>query len=241
MMDNVLSWLSKGETFRLDEGFLMLLGNPSLFQRDELKALLERERRSGVFHQAWFRGYRVSFCPPLFGASAVAMYTEAIARMGVKRIVACGYVGGIAPDLEIGSYVICSAAVGLDGCTAGYGMSGKQVEGSRSLSERLGQLLARRSAKYGSGTVVSIDNLMMEDDDMIRGFSERGYAAVDLETACLFALGEILDLEVAAFHIVSDHPQRKKLDSGQYHEASFAQQMEIALNSLTDLGNTNVR
>ena len=67
------------------------------------------------------------------------MYTDAVARLGVKRIVACGYVGGITPDLEIGSYVICSAAVGLDGCTAGYGMRGKQVAGSRSHSERLGQ------------------------------------------------------------------------------------------------------
>ena len=36
--------------------------------------------------------------------------------------------------------------------------------------------------------------------------------AVDLETACLFALGETLDSEVAALHIVSDHPQKKKID-----------------------------
>ena len=236
MMDNVLTWLTRGESVRLDESFLMLFSNPASFHGDILQGMLASDRRSGLFRQALFRGCRVSYCPPLLGAPAVAMYTEAVARLGVKRIVACGYVGGIAPDLEIGSYVICSAAVGLDGCTAGYGMSGKQVAGSRSLSEQLGQLLARHSAKYGSGTVVSIDNLMIEDDDMIRDFSERGYAAVDLETACLFTLGELLDLEVAAFHIVSDHPERKKLDPERTHEASFSQQMEIALMGLTGFG-----
>ena len=39
MMDNVLSWLTKGESVRLDDDFLMLLGNPSLFQCDTLSSL----------------------------------------------------------------------------------------------------------------------------------------------------------------------------------------------------------
>ena len=88
MMDNVLTWLTRGESVRLDESFLMLFGNPALFDGEVLQGMLASERRSGLFHQAWFRGCRVSYCPPLFGAPAVAMYTEAVARLGVKRIVA---------------------------------------------------------------------------------------------------------------------------------------------------------
>ena len=63
--------------------------------------------------------------------------------------------------------------------------------------------------------------------------------SVSLDADFLMLLGNPslfqLDLEVAAFHIVSDHPRKKTIDLEKYHEASFSQQMEIALATLTGL------
>ena len=71
MMDNVLTWLTRGDSVRLDESFLMLFSNPASFHGDILQGILASERRSGLFHQALYRSCRVSYCrlfselPPL--------------------------------------------------------------------------------------------------------------------------------------------------------------------------------
>ena len=86
--------------------------------------------------------------------------------------------------------------------------------------------------KYAAGPIVSIDTPMLESDAMIIDFDKRGYCAIDLETACLYAVGTRLGLEVAAIHIVSDSPGQKEADEELHHEASFAEQVEIAINGL---------
>lgn len=81
----------------------------------------------------------------------------------------------------------------------------------------------------------------MTSDEMIRDFSGGGHAAVDLETACLSTLGELLDLELAAIRIVSDYPEKKKLDPERTREASFSQKMGIAVMGLTGFGRASGR
>ena len=122
MKRNVLNWLTKGDnSMRLDENFLMLFGNPYLFQEHNFRTLFSRVSSAGVFYRGVFQGQALSFCHPLFGAP-------------------------------------------------------------------------------------SIDALMLEDDRMIEDFVERGFQAVDLETACLYSLGAHLGMQVASLHIVSDNP-----------------------------------
>ena len=82
------------------------------------------------------------------------------------------------------------------------------------------------------GPIASIDTPMIENDAMIRDFERKGYLAVDLETACLYAVGTQLGLEVACIHIVSDSPGQKDVDKDLRHEASFVEQVEIAIHGL---------
>ena len=231
-----VNWLSKGEdNISLEPDMLMLFGNPDLFQENQLISLFEHISPVGVFFKGTYGGCSLTYCRPLFGAPIVAMYLEVAARLGVKNIVACGYVGGILADIEVGSYVVPAVAYGLDGCTRNYSPDCLSFPSYGALTSRLCTLLDRQKAKYTVGSIVSIDALMLENDALIEDFARQRYCAVDLETACLYALGARLGLNVASIHIVSDSPGQKLIDRHLHHEASFPEQLKVAIDGLTSL------
>ena len=233
MKQVAVNWLTKGDVgISLEPEMLMLFGNPDLLQEDQLLSHFERVTPEGVFYRGIVKGRALTFCRPLFGAPVVAMYLEVAALLGVKRVVACGYVGGVLRDIDVGSYVIPSSAYGLDGCTRNYSPKDPSCFSSESLTSRLCQFSDFRGARYAVGPIVSIDTPMLEDDAMIGDFQYEGYLAVDLETACLYTVGTRLGLQVASIHIVSDSPGQKETDQELLHEASFAEQVEIAINAL---------
>jgi purine-nucleoside phosphorylase len=234
MAENVCSWLTRGDTaMRLEPDFLMLFGNPYLFQQDKLMDAFSEIAPAGLFHTGTYRNKRVSFCFPLFGAPSVAMYTEVIARLGGKNIVACGYVGGIDGDMAIGSYFIGEAAHGFDGCSRSYSPDNQRAIGCETLIKTLRASANERKTAHLTGSIASIDALMLEDDEMIADLQAKGFAAIDLETACLYNLAQSLDLCAGAVHIVTDNPTRKLIDRDNYHEASFSDQIQIALSALS--------
>lgn len=233
MKQVAVNWLTKGDdTISLEPEMLMLFGNPDLFQEDQLSGLIDHVTPQGVFYRGIYRGRALSYCRPLFGAPIVALYVEVAALLGVKKIVACGYVGGVHKDVDVGSYVIPSGAQGLDGCTRAYSPEGFFSPAHDSLTSRLCGLLDSRGVKYTVGPIVSIDTLMLENDEMIRGFAGEGYYAIDLETACLYAVATRLGLQAASIHIVSDSPGQKNVDKELRHEASFVEQVDIAVRGL---------
>ena len=230
MKQVAVNWLSKGDvSISLEPEMLMLFGNPDLFQEDQLVNLFECVTPVGVFYRGTYKGRALSYCRPLFGAPIVAMYLEVAALLGVKKIVACGYVGGVLKDIDIGSYVIPSGAYGYDGCTRNYTPEDGFATSSESLTSNLCRFSDRCGARYAVGPIVSIDTPMLENDAMIRDFERMGYLAVDLETACLYTVGTRLGLKVASIHIVSDSPAQKEVDKDLHHEASFVEQVEIAI------------
>ena len=233
MKQVAVNWLSKGDvSISLEPEMLMLFGNPDLLQKDQFTSLFECVTPLGVFYRGIYKDRALTYCRPLFGAPIVAMYLEVAALLGVKKIVACGYVGGVPKDIDVGSYVIPSGAYGLDGCTRNYAPEGPFSLSSESLTSRLCRFADRREAKYVVGSIVSIDTPMLENDAMIRDFDSKGYCAIDLETSCLYAVGTRLGLQVASIHIVSDSPGQKEVDKVLHHEASFVEQVEIAIDGL---------
>ena len=102
-----------------------------------------------------------------------------------------------------------SGAYGLDGCTRNYSPEDSFSPSSESLTSRLCRLSDRRGSRYAVGPIVSIDTPLLENDEMIRDFENKGYFAVDLENACLYVVGTRLGLQVASIHIVSDSPKTK--------------------------------
>ena len=230
-----VNWLTRGdEGFSLEPDMLMLFGNPDLLQEDQFTGLFESIEPAGVFFRGIFKRKALTLCRPLFGAPIVAMYTEVAALLGVKKIIACGYVGGVADKLGVGSYLVPTNAYGLDGCTRSYSPESGFSRSSDSLTSKLCSTLDCYSAKYTEGSIVSIDTLMLENDAMVESFARDGYYAVDLETACLYTVAKRMGVQATSIHIVSDSPRRKDIDKQLRHEASFLEQIEIALRALSD-------
>jgi purine-nucleoside phosphorylase len=74
---------------------------------------------------------------------------------------------------------------------------------------------------------------MLESDAVVADMQRQVCSFIDLETACLFALGAEQKVKMAAIHIVSDNPASKEIDPQGRHEASFGEQIQIALAVLT--------
>ena len=233
MKQVAVNWLSKGDiSISLEPAMLMLFGNPDLLQEDQLISLFECVTPVGVFYRGIYKGRALTYCRPLFGAPIVALYLEVAALLGVKKIVACGYVGGVLKDIDIGSYVIPSGAYGFDGCTRNYAPEDPFSTSSESLTSKLCKFSDRYGVRYAVGPIVSIDTPLLENDAMITDFGRKGYLAVDLETACLYSVGTRLGLQAASIHIVSDSPAQKEVDKDLHHMASFVEQVEIAIKGL---------
>ena len=147
-----VNWLSKGDaSISLEPEMLMLFGNPDLFQEDRLTSLFDCVTSLGVFYRGVSRDRALTYCRPLFGAPIVAMYVEVAALLGVRKIVACGYVGGVAKDIDVGSYVIPSSAYGLDGCTRNYSPEAILARSNECLTSRLCRISDLRGAQVRSG------------------------------------------------------------------------------------------
>jgi purine-nucleoside phosphorylase len=233
MRDNVRNWLLQDKLeAKLNKNFLLLFGNPYLFQRNKFMSLFDSFEKVGLFYNATHEGNTVSFTEPVFGGPMTSMYVELLPDLGVENIIACGYVGGLTEKAEIGSYVIPTSACAMDGSTRSYYPSRKRFHSTEWLNQIIRDILHERSAKYEHGPIISIDALLVEDDAMVEDYMQKGFCAIDLETACFYALGSRLGLNVAAIHIVTDNPVAKKIDPEKFHEASFVEQIQIALEAL---------
>ncbi|MBM4049938.1 MAG: hypothetical protein FJ279_32985 [Planctomycetes bacterium] len=224
----------------LGENLLLLFGNPDEFDAPRVKEKFDSVEQVGVFLKGRYRvaGQEglLSYTTPKFGAPIVSHYVEVAAMAGVKRIISVGYVGGLADDVRVGELFLCDRAMGLDGTTRSYFGGPREFAATPRLSAALEKTARAAGVGLSRGTVVSIDALMLECSAWVAEWRAAGYGAVDLETACLFGLGEKLGLECAALHIVSDSPYRSDTDREARHMASLDDQLRIALESMIGAG-----
>ena len=131
------------------------------------------------------------------GPSAAIVLTE-LAEHGVQRAIRVGSCGALDPNLRLGDLLVIESALSDDGTS-------RRLAATESVSADTG--LSSRLAAAADGvpvTVASTDLFYELDGERPRSWSERGATAVEMEAATLFALGERLDVAVAAVVAVSD-------------------------------------
>ena len=219
----------------LPEGLLLLFGNSDLYRPEGILSPLEKVERIGGFFTGLYGGQPVAFTTPKFGAPIVAMLLEVAALAGVRRVVGIGYVGGLQPDVRIGDLFVPTRALSLDGTTAAYFGPRHESEPAAALAEELQRRASAAGVGVSHGTVVSIDALMLETAEQIQEWREAGYSAVDLETACLFAVGAHVGLSCAALHIVSDNQVIRDLDRERKHHVAREEQVTMGVEAVVAL------
>jgi len=227
--------LGNTPTDKLPERCLFLFGNPDLFHGERVFSLFNNVQKIGVFYYGKYNNTPICITTPKFGASITSLYIEVLGMTSVRKIMAIGYTGALLHEMEIGQYFLPTSAIAQDGTTSSYFPEKNEFFPSHHSLEILRQILLDSDCPFYEGTIISIDALLLENPIMIKSFANKGYKAVDLETACLFALSSHLNLSVSALHIISDNQAAQLMDKNHIVKKTFPHLLHCALNALVQM------
>lgn len=133
------------------------------------------------------------------GAPSAAIVIRELAELGARRAIRVGTCGALDDSLELGDLLRAESALGDNGVNTALGAHEEPVPADPGLLARL------RAAGAGSAVTVATADLFYEDSGAPRArWVEAGAAAVDMETAAIYALGPQLDVAVASLLVVTD-------------------------------------
>jgi uridine phosphorylase len=138
------------------------------------------------------------------GSPMVASLAEELIAMGAQRLVLLTGGGGLQPDLRPGDIVVCSQAIRDEGTSYHYLPPGKYVNADSDLMERLEVELARHGKSCTFGTTWTTDAGFRETVEEVQRYQAEGVKTVEMETAGLYAVGQVRDIPVAAVVVVMD-------------------------------------
>ena len=132
------------------------------------------------------------------GAPAVVALAEQMIAWGTERLVILSLAGALQPELEPGSIVVAAGAVRDEGTSYHYLPPAEQVQASPRLVGEISSALAIRGLAHARGIVWSTDGAYRETREEAEYFAAKGVQAVDMESAGLFALGQVKGVETAS-------------------------------------------
>jgi uridine phosphorylase len=158
------------------------------------------------------------------GAPAAAMVLEELVALGATRFVSLGFAGALSSELDFDDVVVCSKALRDEGLSHHYLAPARYSFPSSTLRTELRDALARDGGTVVEGPSWTIDAIFRETLSEAIAYRDEGILTVEMEAAALFAVGEVLGMEVAGIFTISDHllahdewklaPERKSGDVG---------------------------
>lgn len=136
-----------------------------------------------------------------FGGPNIAALVEELSSFGVREFILWGYCGGISASSRIGSLYIAGRALREDGTSYHYLEDDNEFVSSGWVKEW--SPVAEREG-FQCADVWSTDAIYRETQQKIADYAQRGMAAVEMETASLYAVCQAKGLKAAAFLVVSD-------------------------------------
>jgi uridine phosphorylase len=133
------------------------------------------------------------------------MVLEELVELGATRFVSLGFAGALSNDLDFDDVVVCSKALRDEGVSHHYLAPARYSFPSPMLSAHLLQVLSGGGEQASEGPSWTIDAIFRETIAEATAYRDEGILTVDMEAAALFAVGEVLGVEVAAIFTISDH------------------------------------
>jgi DeoD family purine-nucleoside phosphorylase len=179
------------------------------------QALLERPKMFNHNRGLWGYTGTASDGEPLtiqstgMGGPSAAIVISELVALGARRFVRVGTCGAIDPSLELGRLLIATAAIPADGTSQALGSNGP-VPASPNL---LAELATAAGGEVRSGLVASTDLFYDPRPGAEQAWRDAGAMAVEMETATLFALAAVHDVQAASLLIVTDVllPSRRRI------------------------------
>ena len=144
------------------------------------------------------------------GAPALVALAEQMAAWGTRRLVILSLAGGLQPALQPGDIVLGASAMRDEGTSYHYLPPAEQVQASPTLVGAIGDALRARALPYTQGSIWSTDAAFRETREEADYFQAKGVQAVDMESAGLFAMGEVRGLQTASLLVIGDSLAEKE-------------------------------
>lgn len=144
-------------------------------------------------------------CGPVLGAPLLGILMESFKKLGIKQIIGVGWVGKIGQKVQIEDLFFPYKAYSLEGTTKMYFPKRKVFFPDKELYRFLKQRLKEGKISYKPGKILSVDApFIFEKNEQIINKWKQKVECIDMETSCLFGLGEFLKIKTAALHFVID-------------------------------------
>ncbi|WP_129677851.1 nucleoside phosphorylase [Candidatus Chloroploca sp. Khr17] len=139
------------------------------------------------------------------GAPAAAMTMELLVAMGVRRFINIGTAGGLTPNLTVGDLTICTAAIRDEGVSHHY-LADPHAPAlpTHQLTEDFAAALHQHGLTPPRGSTWTTDAPFRETRAEIAHYQQEGVLTVEMETAALFAVAHLRQVEIAAGFVISD-------------------------------------
>ena len=185
---------------------VMLVGNPQ--RAEQVSRLLEGARlvndyRYLLVFTGMYEGERLSVATTGMGAPSTAIVVEELCNLGAHVLLRVGSAGGIASDVDAGDLVVATGSVRDDGTSPQYlPLSFPAVPDADLL--RITMEAARDVVPTSKhGVVISSDAFYRNyDKDKMNLMMQSGVKAIEMESGCLFIVGQFRGVCTSALFAV---------------------------------------
>ncbi|MFK7800096.1 MAG: nucleoside phosphorylase [Anaerolineae bacterium] len=138
------------------------------------------------------------------GGTSVVAHLEYLAAWGVKQVVLIGVAGGLLPSISYGDVVVPTRSLRDEGVSIHYLPESRWARPAETLNLKITQALADIKPKVHSAPVWTTAAPFRETQAEVQDYAAEGMAAVEMETASLFAAAQSLGIAAAAVLVISD-------------------------------------
>jgi uridine phosphorylase len=138
------------------------------------------------------------------GAPVVANLAEEMIAWGAKHLVILSLAGGLQPDLQPGNIVIVDRAIRDEGTSYHYLPAEKYINASSNFVKELSSAFEKKNLIHSIGGTWSTDAPYRESREEAFQYQNEGIMAVDMESAGLFAVGQVRGVETTSVFVIGD-------------------------------------
>lgn len=229
---------------RAEEGdyapLVLLPGDPNRARRiserfDEGSARQVNDHRGLLGFTGTYRGTPVSVQTTGMGPPSIAIVTEELLRLGVRKLVRVGTTGALRADIGLGDLVIATASTPTDGTTSTF-MGGRPYAPTAdfALTHALVHSAERLAMRFHVGPIATIDvfSHYHPDPQFVKPWRDAGTLAVEMEASALFYLAAARGVQAACVGVVVD------VDTGetnQEHTYLSTEELDAAVERMIDV------
>ncbi len=148
---------------------------------------------------------RVAVLTSFGGGSPMVMeLAEELAVMGTKKMVLMTWGGTLQKDINPGDIIVCNRAIRDEGASHHYLPPAKYVDADSSLVNELAEAIRKRGASCSVGTTWTTDAPYRETREEVIQYQSEGVKTVEMESAGLFTVGQIRNVQTASVVIGMD-------------------------------------